>query len=183
MKSPTNDTDQNLTTAEPTTCETASAAAPPHFHPQNPTDNPGECESAIHPVPAIPTGSQSTIPSKLTPEELAAVHEALADPDRAPYGVIFDKLALREKGIGFTAFYNYARPIRLHEACLNQAGLSRTLAPHAHKLMPDLIAARLLAALVDETSPRVRFNFSSMPTAWPATSTSPTAASEHRSKT
>lgn len=122
--------------------------------PPAPADENGdENESRFHSRPVNPLSPKSTIPAKVPPETLAAIHDALISSERAPYMTIYENFALREKGIGFTAFYNYARPIRLLEACQTQAGLSRTLAPDALTMLPELIATRLLAALVDDAVP------------------------------
>lgn len=151
MKTPEQENTKNLTNDEHSTCKNSQAEFKLNVQPECPAECSAECPSSIHPNSAAPYPTKSTIPSKLPPDILAAVHEALVAPDRLSYGLIFENFDLGRKGISFTAFYNYARPIRLAEACNMQAGLGRTLAPDANKMFPDLIATRLIAALVDET--------------------------------
>ena len=65
--------------------------------------------------------SQSSLLRRLTAEQRAELDRAIIDHEPASYRGMYKEFALHEFGVSFTAFYRYARRIRLHAALQDAA--------------------------------------------------------------
>lgn len=101
---------------------------------------------------------RSTLFSKLTAEERAALDEALINRDPPTYKAVYEKFRLAEKQVSYTAYFCYARRIR-HRAAIAQC-TSDILkdAPDFDSILPGLIIPRLVDALMDEDSSPTQIN-------------------------
>jgi hypothetical protein len=104
----------------------------------------------------LPPACNSSLLEKLDPDLLRRLDQALVDRRPPTYRAVYDQFALHAKGISYTAFYYYARRVRINAAMIEIANLASHDGPPSHELLPDILAHRLLEASLDENaSPRL----------------------------
>lgn len=99
--------------------------------------------------------SKSSVFERTDPDLRRGIDQALIDRQPPTYKAVYDTFNLRAHGVSFTAFYYYARRVRVAAAL---AELARTTLPEGasiHDLLPQVLSHRLLEAAIDEdASPR-----------------------------
>lgn len=105
--------------------------------------------------PLIKRDAPSTVLDKIPPDRRRQIDLAVIDRDPPAIQAVFDKFSLAEKGVSRSAFYRYARKLRLRAITRDFAELAETDQQPIFDLLPALLGHRLLDALADENaSPR-----------------------------
>jgi len=94
--------------------------------------------------------SKSSIFDKTDPDLRRRIDQAIVDRQPPTYKAVFDQFDLAARGVSFTAFYYYARRIRVNAALLELARVALPDSASAHDLLPDVLSHRLLEAAIDE---------------------------------
>ncbi|HKQ50471.1 MAG TPA: hypothetical protein VJZ71_20535 [Phycisphaerae bacterium] len=92
--------------------------------------------------------THSTIYEKTTADERRKVDRAIVNRDPPTYRGVFEKFRLAEKGVSFTAFYNYARRIRAAAQVCNLAELVAPAQADLNQTLPRLLGDRLIETLL-----------------------------------
>src|SRR5262245_3726793 len=92
--------------------------------------------------------SRSSIYEKTTADERRKYDRAIVNRDPPTYRGVFEKFRLAEKGISFTAFYNYARRIRAAAQNHNLAELVAPAQRDLNQALPRLLGERLMDMLL-----------------------------------
>lgn len=111
--------------------------------------------SEIHDVALKNLCTNSSVIKRTTPEERRKINLAIIDRVPPTYRAVYDKFALGERRISFTAFYNYARKIRLAAARYAVAELAAPSPRELGELLPRLLGANLVECLMygDDDAP------------------------------
>jgi len=96
---------------------------------------------------------KSSIFKKLSPSLRSQLDRSIVERDPPTYREIFALFQLPEMGVSFTAFYRYARRIRLEVEFIHNAALAFPDDLNVHTILPDLVAARLLEIINDPDNP------------------------------
>ncbi|MFQ5501708.1 MAG: hypothetical protein ACE5EQ_05330 [Phycisphaerae bacterium] len=96
---------------------------------------------------------KSSILKKISPSLRRHLDRSIIERDPPTYREIFAFFQLPEMGVSFTAFYRYARRIRLEFEFIHNAALAFPDDLNVHTILPDLIAARLLEIINDPDNP------------------------------
>lgn len=92
--------------------------------------------------------SRSSIYEKTTVDERRKIDRAVVNREPPTYRGVFEKYRLAEKGVSFTAFYNYARRIRGAATNYNLAELVIPAQADLNRTIPRLLADRLIDTLL-----------------------------------
>ena len=97
---------------------------------------------------------KSTLCQKLDPEERRKLNRAIVDRTLPTYKSCYEHFRLADRGIGFFAFYRYARRLRDHVAAAQLAALTMPDAPPTAVVdaVIRMLAHRLLDAAFDESA-------------------------------
>ncbi|HWL94965.1 MAG TPA: hypothetical protein VNT79_15705 [Phycisphaerae bacterium] len=119
--------------------------------PENPAEkkeNPADLDTAGQPHVREPVyedlESHSSMLEKVDPVTRAKIRRALVDRDPPTYRGVFQKFKPVLNGVSFTAFYYYARRIRMTAAVSDHARRNLPEGVQLNDLLPDLLARRLL---------------------------------------
>ena len=105
------------------------------------------------PKPAVaPVDSRSSLVEKLAPDLRRRLDDALVNRQPATYRDAYEQFKLQDHGVSYTAFYYYARRVRVKASLLEMARLTPDSGPHAHELLPEICAQRFLEASLDENA-------------------------------
>ncbi|MFQ5411354.1 MAG: hypothetical protein ACE5EC_03625 [Phycisphaerae bacterium] len=95
----------------------------------------------------------SSIYSKLSESMRNQLDRSIAERDPPTYREIYNLFQLDLKGISFSAFYRYARKIRVAVELMQTATLAFPENRGVHAILPELIATRLLEIITDPDNP------------------------------
>src|ERR1043166_6231361 len=93
----------------------------------------------------------SSILEKLAPDALSALEHAIVNRTPATFTACYEKFALADKGLSFSAFYRYARRLRDASRLASIAELNGKDAVAALNAVPHLVANQLVDPLTVET--------------------------------
>lgn len=99
------------------------------------------------------SSDHGSIFKNLTPEQRRHLDRAIADRDPPSYKEVYRRFRLAERNVSFSAFYRYARKIRLDVECMHTANLAFPDGRDIHAILPKLIAVRLLEIINDPENP------------------------------
>jgi len=96
---------------------------------------------------------RNSILKKLSPSLRRQLDRSIADRDPPTYRETFALFQLAEQGISYSAFYRYARKVRLEIEFIHTAAIAFPDGRSIHAILPNLIAARLLEIINDPDNP------------------------------
>ncbi len=96
--------------------------------------------------------TNSSLFEKISPDFRRQIDEAIVDRSPPTYRAIYEHFCLPDFAISFSAFYRYARRLRFHAAAFDQAELAMPEGADLIDLLPQLLAHRLLEAVIDEAA-------------------------------
>jgi hypothetical protein len=93
---------------------------------------------------------RQTMFASLTPALRRKVDQAIIDHDPPTYRGVHEKFKLAELGVGYSAFYRYARKLRAGADLLNLADMALPDEPQLARTLPRLLAQRLVEVLLHQ---------------------------------
>ncbi len=104
---------------------------------------------------AVKVENNSVVFEKTDPDLRRRINRAIVDRDPPTYKGVFAKFNLAAKGIGFHAFYRYARRLRARAAMFEMAEMTTCTGTDLPAILPKVLAQRLLEVLAfEDVSPR-----------------------------
>src|SRR5262245_39426678 len=97
---------------------------------------------------------KSSVFEKVPPDVLEKIDAAFADRSHVSVVDVYDEFELINYQVSRSAFYRYARRVRVRSAHLNLADLLPLDVPDPGELLQRAIALRLMVALDSDTKPR-----------------------------
>jgi len=94
--------------------------------------------------------SKSSLFEKLDPNLRRKLDRAILNRDPPTYKAAYARFNLADLGVSFAAFYAYARRLRLNAALAESASLVVPDGRDRAALLPEIVADRLLEALLDD---------------------------------
>lgn len=77
------------------------------------------------------------------------IHLALIHRSPKTYRAVYEKFNLEAAGVSFTAFYYYARRVRIQAAIIEKKRVELPDGVNAQDILPELLASKLLEAAID----------------------------------
>lgn len=99
--------------------------------------------------------TRSSVFERLTADMLRRVNLSIIERDPPTFKAVHRRYQLETLGVGYHAFYRYARRLRAEAALFELAGLTAPPEADVPALLPRLLAQRLLETLAfEDASPR-----------------------------